>query len=137
MERGGCNVTVATPSSSFPCSELMIGNPQDCNKIHGCYWAEIPVWVWLAINVPVWLLVAAVCLICYHRHVGPSRIVVYDRSESVTIGDNSSHLIEEHEERSQDISSNPIPPAVNSKAISESEASSNETSALEIEDGVS
>ena len=128
MAVGGCVTDVVASTS---CSELLLDNPEDCNEIEGCYWADIPVWVWLAINVPVWLLVALICLICYHKHVGNSRIVVYDRAESITIGSQ----VTEEQGQGQDVFGNPIPSVVHSKMVSESEASSNETSVLELEDG--
>lgn len=66
---------------------------EDCNTFDGCYWAEIPVWVWLAINVPVWTVVAMVCFVCYHKHVDPSTRHggSYTLSDSITMNSSSQY----------------------------------------------
>jgi len=81
----GCNM-----KSSPSCLSLA---EEDCNSIDGCYWAEIPVWVWLAINIPVWVVVALVCLVCYYKHVDPPTRLggSYTLSDSITINSSSQY----------------------------------------------
>mmetsp|Transcript_6390 Transcript_6390/g.15012 ORF Transcript_6390/g.15012 Transcript_6390/m.15012 type:complete len:192 (-) Transcript_6390:421-996(-) len=124
------NGCILKPASS--CS-LLVDNSEDCNSVDGCYWVEVPAWVWLAINIPIWLLVAGVCLICYHRNIGPSRLdVYYGRSDSMTIDDSGSQFTEE-QEAIPDIFRNPFQGAC-SKDSTESEISSNESSVVEMEE---
>lgn len=48
-------------------SECSADNSDDCNAVPGCQWHQVPTWLWLAINVPVWFLVVALCLCCFHK----------------------------------------------------------------------
>lgn len=119
-----------TPKAFSSCS-LLVDSSEDCNLIEGCFWAEVPVWLWLAINIPVWLVVAGVCLICYHKNIGASRLEVYARSDSMTVAD-SSQFTPEQESSIPDIFRVPLP-GVFSKGNTESEISSNESSVHEME----
>lgn len=83
----------------LPSCSLLDDTAEDCTSIDGCYWAEDPVWVWLAIDIPVWLVLAIFCLICYHKRIGPSRLdVFYPRSgDSITAADSMSQFTVEEE----------------------------------------
>jgi hypothetical protein len=47
----------------------LVDNSEDCSGISNCHWVQIPAWVWLAINIPVWCLVVGICKCCYHKRV--------------------------------------------------------------------
>lgn len=122
------NGCVLRPRS--PCSTLH-DHANICNSTDGCYWAEVPVWIWLAINIPLWLAIAVFCLICYHKHVGPSALGVHARSDSMTI-ENSSQFTEEQQEPVSDTFQCPVQVSF-AKNSTESETSSNESNLIEIE----
>ena len=76
---GGCVL-----NHLFTCSVLMESHDV-CNSIRGCYWEEIPAWEWLAVNIPIWLLLLAVFLVCYRKYHGSPRIEQLARSDSETV----------------------------------------------------
>lgn len=118
----------------LPSCSLLDDTSEDCTSIDGCYPAEDPAWIWLAIDIPVWLVVAIFCLICYHKRIGPSRLdVFYPRSgDSITVADSISQFTVE-EEAISDIFKIHIPGEC-PKDSTECEMGSNQSQSVEMEE---